>query len=409
MRDVWQSDRRAHDPSDLHRKLARRAPHLFEGSEQQDVQEFLAFCLDGLHEDLNRVFRKPPPLSEAQEREDERLGQEQGEEVAAAVAWCRHLERGKSFLVDLLQGQLRSTLSCSRCGHTSRHFDPFQYLSLPVTKSMSHVTDALSMFLEEEVLSGDEQWYCERCKSKVDATKKIDLWKLPPVLVLHLKRFEFDARALKYTKTENRLSMKLSLLDLTEFCSSRQRDGAVYNVVGVANHAGNFGSGHYTATCRVGGLGPGTWHHFNDSLVTPFSGKSVVTRETYVIFLMRHQDPQDIARSARMLGRKSRPLLLRRQTLSTPEDWPHPGASVAAALQATGRSPAKAGTSSSSTSTTAQGDDTEADSAASSPGGSLPSPLLEPLAKRQRSLQEFFPAAAAAPVERAPGSAGPTA
>lgn len=34
----------------------------------------------------------------------------------------------------------------------------------------------------------EEKWFCERCKVKVEARKKIDLWKLPPVLVLHLKR-----------------------------------------------------------------------------------------------------------------------------------------------------------------------------------------------------------------------------
>lgn len=39
---------------------------------------------------------------------------------AAALAWMRYLERSKSFLVDLMQGQLRSCLCCLRCGHRSR-------------------------------------------------------------------------------------------------------------------------------------------------------------------------------------------------------------------------------------------------------------------------------------------------
>merc|ERR1711972_345995 len=98
--------------------------------------------------------------------------------------------------------------------------------------------------------------------------KQIDLFKLPPVLVLHLKRFEFDAKTMQFEKTENRLKMKLSMLDLAEFCSSQQRDGAVYNVVCVANHLGRYGAGHYTAICRVGGRAPGTWYHFNDDVVT---------------------------------------------------------------------------------------------------------------------------------------------
>merc|ERR1719375_65459 len=72
-RELWRpgavsSGASAHNPCDLHKKLRGFAPHLFEGYEQQDVQEFLAFCLDGLHEDLNRVARRPPPASEAQEK-----------------------------------------------------------------------------------------------------------------------------------------------------------------------------------------------------------------------------------------------------------------------------------------------------------------------------------------------------
>lgn len=53
---------------------------------------------------------------------------------AAALAWMRYLERSKSFLVDLMQGQLRSKLCCQRCGHESRKFEPFMYLSLPASR-----------------------------------------------------------------------------------------------------------------------------------------------------------------------------------------------------------------------------------------------------------------------------------
>eukprot|EP00927_Polykrikos_kofoidii_P006891 TRINITY_DN12806_c0_g1_i1.p1 TRINITY_DN12806_c0_g1~~TRINITY_DN12806_c0_g1_i1.p1 ORF type:complete len:533 (-),score=107.48 TRINITY_DN12806_c0_g1_i1:250-1848(-) len=334
--ELWQSTTGgAHDPSALHKKLRTFAPHLFESGDQQDVHEFLAFFLDGLHEDLNRVRSRPPPPTEDQQREDERLSASRGEEFAAALAWLRHMEHGKSFLVDLLQGQLRSTLSCRRCGHTSRRFDPFLYLALPVSKSMTSVSDALETYLEEETLTGSEQWYCERCRQKVDATKKIDLWKLPPVLVLQLKRFEFDAAAKGFVKTENRLMMKLSLLDLQEYCSSTQRDGAVYDVVCVANHSGQYGNGHYTASCRVGGMQGGTWHHFDDDCATKMSGRKVVTKETYVIFLAKHETPEDKPTWLRGAQQKSRRVLMRRQSQSMPDNWPHPSASVSAVLSAT--------------------------------------------------------------------------
>lgn len=34
--------------------------------------------------------------------------------------------------------------------------------------------------------------YCPNCKEHQQATKKLDLWSLPPVLVVHLKRFSYS-------------------------------------------------------------------------------------------------------------------------------------------------------------------------------------------------------------------------
>lgn len=34
--------------------------------------------------------------------------------------------------------------------------------------------------------------YCPNCKQHQQATKKLDLWSLPPVLVVHLKRFSYS-------------------------------------------------------------------------------------------------------------------------------------------------------------------------------------------------------------------------
>lgn len=305
---MWQSDEKTVDPSEFHTRLARYAPHLTEGYEQQDVQEFFAFCVDGLHEDLNRVTTRPPPTTEDEGKEDERIGNERGEEFAAALAWLRYLERGKSFLVDLLQGQLRSTLVCSVCSYRSRRFDPFLYLSLPVMARMSKVTDALEKYLEEEMLSGNEQWFCEKCDARVSATKKIDLWKLPPVLVLHLKRFEFNQSTCTFKKVDPALGGAAEL-DLSRYCSSAQREGAVYDLICVANHSGPFGYGHYTATCRVGDLRTGSWHHFNDGNVKKVSQNSVLGKDAYVMFFVRRRAVEDA--------------MICQQSVTMPELWPH--------------------------------------------------------------------------------------
>merc|ERR1719218_368128 len=145
------------------------------------------------------------------------------------------------------------------------------------------MTEAIDKYLEEEILTGDERWYCGKCKAKRDAQKKIDLWFLPPVLVLHLKRFDSSLN-----KIEKRLIMKVNSLDLSGFCTKSQKDGATYDVSCVANHDGDYDSGHYTAACRVGSPSAGTWHYFDDSNVTELKdSRNVVTKQTYVVFLVR--------------------------------------------------------------------------------------------------------------------------
>ena len=76
----------------------------FSGFQQQDSQELLAFLLDGLHEDLNRVFVKPyEELKDSDARPDD---------IVAAEAWVNHIKRNKSVIVDLFHGQLKSKVTC---------------------------------------------------------------------------------------------------------------------------------------------------------------------------------------------------------------------------------------------------------------------------------------------------------
>ena len=50
--------------------------------------------------------------------------------------------------------------------------------------------ECIEEFSKEETLDGDECWRCPKCKDFRAATKRIELWKVPPVLVVHLKRFQ---------------------------------------------------------------------------------------------------------------------------------------------------------------------------------------------------------------------------
>ncbi|KAL3857432.1 hypothetical protein ACJMK2_012103, partial [Sinanodonta woodiana] len=49
----------------------------------------------------------------------------------------------------------------------------------------------LQAFTKEEELGEDELYFCSKCKKHCLASKKLDIWRLPPVLIINLKRFQF--------------------------------------------------------------------------------------------------------------------------------------------------------------------------------------------------------------------------
>lgn len=136
---LWSATGNAWHPREFKTVLSRFSPQ-FIGYSQQDTQELLAFLLDGLHEDLNRIVKKP--YIEAPDWEGGGIR----EMVAfARKQWEIYKLRNDSVIVDLFQGQYRSTLVCPECGKVSIKFDPFMYLTLPIPNRQS-ITRRVTFF-----------------------------------------------------------------------------------------------------------------------------------------------------------------------------------------------------------------------------------------------------------------------
>lgn len=62
-----------------------------------------------------------------------------------------------------------------------------------VSKRKHQLTDCVEMFVRPEKLSQEDAWFCPQCRGFKCATKKLDIWKLPKILVIHLKRFFYTS------------------------------------------------------------------------------------------------------------------------------------------------------------------------------------------------------------------------
>lgn len=289
--------------SDLKATFSAYSPP-FKGYDQHDAQEFLAVFLDGIHEDLNRSYENSRNLPAEPDIDRATLTESRPERLAAD-AWRRYLVGNKSFLVDLFQGQLESRVTCVECRDFLLKYEPFMYLSLPVRSGAIPNIDTLQLALEAfsapELLEG-RCWSCPKCKRKVPAEKRMRLIKLPPVFIIHFKRFEYTGRG--FSKIRTRISAPLQDLNLKPIVS--QKYEPIYDLYAVIDHTGQAECGHYTSAC----LHEGQWYRFDDTLVQPIEPDKVINESNYVLFYQRRDVPLE-------------PALLRRQTLRHPENWPH--------------------------------------------------------------------------------------
>ncbi|XP_018434167.1 putative ubiquitin carboxyl-terminal hydrolase 11 [Raphanus sativus] len=157
--------------------------------------------------------------------------------------------------------------------------------SLFVNKAKKEVSlfSCLEAFIAEEPLGPEDMWYCPACKEHRQAKKKLDLWKLPEILVVHLKRFTYS-RFLK-NKIDKLVNFPIHDLDLSKYVMNKDGQSCLYELYAVSNHYGGLGGGHYTACAKL--MDENKWYDFDDSRVSPIDESEIKTSAAYVLFYRR--------------------------------------------------------------------------------------------------------------------------
>ncbi|KFP66004.1 Ubiquitin carboxyl-terminal hydrolase 8 [Cariama cristata] len=272
MKALWTGQYKYISPKDFKITIGKINDQ-FAGYSQQDSQELLLFLMDGLHEDLNKADNRKRYKEENNDHLDDFR--------AAELAWHKHKQLNESIIVALFQGQFKSTVQCLTCHKKSRTFEAFMYLSLPLAStSKCTLQECLRLFSKEEKLTDNNRFYCSHCKTRRDSLKKIEIWKLPPVLLVHLKRFSYDGRWKQ--KLQTSVDFPLETLDLSQYVIGPKNNLRRYNLFSVSNHYGGLDGGHYTAYCK--NASKQRWFKFDDHEVSEISASSVKSSAAYILF-----------------------------------------------------------------------------------------------------------------------------
>ena len=148
------------------KKIVGNFQPMFSGFAQHDSAELLSFVLDGLHEDLNRVIKKPyyempdllPGISE---------------EKNAELSWKYHLLRNQSIIVDLMHAQYKSTLWWPHCNNISVTYDPYMMLSLPIPMNEIESGFYYFVFYDNNKCPIKSKYYMKKSCSIMDLRKQI--------------------------------------------------------------------------------------------------------------------------------------------------------------------------------------------------------------------------------------------
>ena len=137
-------------------------------------------------------------------------------------------------------------------------------------------------FSKEEKLDINNLWKCQNCNKNLQAKKKIELYNIPKILIIHLKRFNNNK------KINSLIEFPLTNLDLNKYINKNNsnKNQSKYDLFGVINHFGSMEYGHYTSFCKNNH--DNLWYEYNDRIVNNIqSGKEkeiIINPNAYILF-----------------------------------------------------------------------------------------------------------------------------
>ena len=257
---------------------------------QQDAQEFLGFLLEELHEECAHAMRSgssvnsgsstPVAVTQSlpQLPDDEGGWQEVGHKQKPSVTRTSGIQSSESPITKIFGGKLRSELKVPG-NKNSVTLEPFEPLQLDIgSPQINNITDALKGLTRPENIQGD---FKSPRGVKATTTKQVFIETLPPVLVLHLKRFHYDNTTKRTEKIWKKVGYPLDLEIPREVFPPHPRNKMSahggfpkYRLIGVIYHHGKYASGgHYTVDVRrQDGL---EWIRLDDTIIRRIRSQDV--------------------------------------------------------------------------------------------------------------------------------------
>ena len=157
------------------------------------------------------------------------------------------------------------------CNH--KRYNEFFYNNIQLeVKDFNNLDSSMKNYFKTEIMDGENKINCEECNMKRTCHKRQIFKSLPNILVINLKRFEFDYNTMLKSKLNNYFEFPFEL-DMKEYLIENHKEiNTKYELTGITIHFGFSDYGHYYDLIKSP---EGKWYKFNDNTISEFDEKDI--------------------------------------------------------------------------------------------------------------------------------------
>ncbi|XP_076275615.1 ubiquitin-specific protease 7 isoform X2 [Rhynchophorus ferrugineus] len=164
----------------------------------------------------------------------------------------------------LFEGKMLSYIRCKNVNYSSTRSETFYDIQLNI-KGKKNIFESFKDYIAKETLDGDNKYDAGE-HGLQDAEKGVIFSSFPPVLHLHLMRFQYDPVTDSSVKFNDRFEF-YDKIQLDEYLQEKDpNDPANYTLHAVLVHSGDNHGGHYVVF--INPRGDAKWCKFDDDVVS---------------------------------------------------------------------------------------------------------------------------------------------